>query len=545
MKNASLVKRLIVIPTLAFVCAVSVALSGCNGDIGQFDEDEVSAQACSYMSDKYGGQYRVMNLWEDKSYSLFNYNSLHRVFCEMSDGSTVIVPIGKKAGEPLLDNKQAHEICDEVYDVAIADIVNSGTEDLKAQGYTVNGAFVNRWSPELFDSSAVISQYSWESEVGSEEANGSEIGASTDLPGEAEEDLEEQLVEFETKESPFFHAYYDGNRNAFIEAEKDLVSMSTLDICYEISGPGANYEMGIPVDAPTIPLWETPLDKAGAAFSQLFGDKFFGNLSLYQTGYVTNYGSTGSTLVAEDGSGFLGELKYLGDYHAWLVVDWFYLGHGIWVTSDEHGVRLQEGDVTIQVGEAPSFEELAPERYFASDYPRTFDANALEQYTISLTDEKAAELIAKDEDIAEYGWFSARIAYDNKSPDCGFAQSVTISDLSPSLYVYELEESDDVPVASREWVTPAYAATAYTGSLSDNSEVISAIESGGAGSTGDTGSADDEGNSGGAGSIEPENTEPEESAYAFSGLSKTLMSNGWQYGRLVVSVNEPALYVRF
>ena len=75
MKNASLVKRLIVIPTLAFVCAVSVPLSGCNGDIGQFDEDEVSAQACSYMSDKYGGQNRVKNLWEDKSYSLNNYNS--------------------------------------------------------------------------------------------------------------------------------------------------------------------------------------------------------------------------------------------------------------------------------------------------------------------------------------------------------------------------------------------------------------------------------------------------------------------------------------
>lgn len=527
MKNASSVKRLILLPILAFVCATSVALSGCNGDIGQFDENEVSAQACSYMSDKYGGEYQVVSLWEDKSYSLFNYNSLHRVFCEMSDGSTVIVPIGEKAGEPLLDNKQAHEICDEVYDVAIADIVNSGTADLKAQGYTVNGAFVNRWSPDLFDSYAVISQYSWESEVGSEEASESEIGSNTGLPGETEEDLEEQLVEFETKESPFFHTRYDGNREEFIEAEKDLVSMSTLDICYEISGPGANYEIGIPIDAPTTPLWEVPLNKAGEAFSQLFGDKFFGNLSLYQAGYVTNYGSTGSTLVTEDGSGFLGELKYLGDYHAWLVVDWFYLGHGIWVTSDEHGVRLQEGDVTIQVGEAPSFEELAPELYFASDYPRTFDANALEQYTISLTSEKAAELIAEDEDIANYGWFSARIAYDNKNPDCGFAQSVVISDLSPSLYVYELEESDDVPVASREWVTPAYAATVHASSLSDNSDVISAIENGATGNT------------------ELENSGPEESAYAFSGLSKTLMSNGWQYGRLVVSIDEPARYVRF
>lgn len=470
--------RLLNLGVIAILLAPLAVASGCGGDTGRFDEGEVSAQAVSHMAEKYGGDYDVVALWEDKSYSLFSYSSFDRVFCEMSDGTQVIVPIGENAGEPLLDNKQSYEICEEVYDAAIAEAVESGVDELEGRGYSVSGALVNGLSPEAFDSSRCVSRFDWESPEDAE-GEAAEPGSAEGIDRDSIAGSLERYDREVEKETPFFHAKYEGDAAAFLEAESAVVDLSNIDVEYAIAGPDADYQDGVPVDAPTVPAWEEPLDGVADSLSGLCANRYFGDVAVYQ---------------AQDGGGFafdgdsrlLGELRCLGDSRSWLVVDWLYLGKGVWATSDEHGVRLEDGDLSLAVEDGADHAAADLEGYFRSDYPRAFDQAAFERYSISLDEGKAKEIARQDEDIEKYRWFSARIAYDNGDPACGLPEGVAVSSLSPSLYQAELEEPDSAgPEAGRE-----------------------------------------------------------DPVYDFSGLNVEPMSNGWQCGRLVVRLDEPASYFR-
>ena len=76
---------------LVLLAIVTVLALGSCGNLGEFDEGEVARQAEQYYAEKYGDNAHVVDVWEDRSYSLFGYRSSGRAFCTMSDGQTVLV----------------------------------------------------------------------------------------------------------------------------------------------------------------------------------------------------------------------------------------------------------------------------------------------------------------------------------------------------------------------------------------------------------------------------------------------------------------------
>ena len=473
--------------TLVLSALLIALLSACADDIGRFDENEVAAQATTHMKDKYGLDVSVLNTWEDKTYSLFSYTSLDRVFCEMSDGTQVIVPIGEKRDEPIVDNKQSKEICDEVYDSALQEILDSGQTELANAGYTVSAIYINGFSPDAFDSYDYISLYDWESQEGSFERSEEDASEASQSQASSEEELDNPIEEDATRETPFFHSYYNGDRAAFLQSEAQLVDLGVLQIQFVISGPDADYTNGIPINASPNPRWTSTLERVGYSISELCSNRFYGYISAYQTGYVVEGVNAGGASYPDDSSGFLGELTYNRDSHDWLIVNWVNLGHGIWITSDEEGVSLEQGDVDLVVDTAPNYTDLNPEGVFVSDYPRSFDSNALECYSLSLADKKSAEIIRRNSD-SRRDWISARIAYDNTDPACGLPSGTAIADLSPSLYLIEIEEVNEGEGSSQQ--------------------------------------------------------NPEEK-YSLSGMARQTMANGWQQARCVLYVDKPTTYVRF
>lgn len=466
----------------ALACAIAIALSGCESDIGKFDEGEVSQQAVSYMTEKYGEEFSVVSLWEDKSYSLFSYNSLDRVFCQMSDGSQVIVPIGEAAGEPLRDNKQAFKICEEVYDTAIAQAVAFGTAALERDGYTVSAACVNGLPVDQFDSSTVVSVYDWESESDDERSESAILKTGAQVPADQYDEWYARQFE---RETPFFHAKYDGDAKTFLEEEAKIVSFGIVDVQYVISGLDANYENGVPTDVPTAPRWQQPVSEAGTQLARLCGNRYSGYIEVYQTQPGEQAGDQGASF--DRFTSYLGRLDCQGDKSSWLVIDWLYLGDGVWVTSNEPGVRLEDGDLLLSAEDVkPEFTMAEMRDYFRDDYPREFNEALFQQYRIEVDPEKARELAEQDEDIAKYRWFSAWIAYDNTNPECRLPEGVVAGELSPSLYQFEERGS---------------------------------------------GVVDADGN-------------PKEYLRDFRGLKEDLMANGWQVGSLAVDLDVPVSYFR-
>ena len=76
---------------LVLLAIVTVLALGSCGNLGEFDEEGVARQAERYYAEKYGDDARVVDVWEDRSYALFGYQSSGQAFCTMSDGQTVLV----------------------------------------------------------------------------------------------------------------------------------------------------------------------------------------------------------------------------------------------------------------------------------------------------------------------------------------------------------------------------------------------------------------------------------------------------------------------
>ena len=388
--------RMLLAACMLSVLASILALTGCS-NLGEFNEGAIVQQAESYYESKYGARVEVADVWEDRSYQLFGYRSSGQAFCTMEDGNTVLVDFEEGV---LGDNRQQHEIV-AAYEERVREAIGDATQQLEDAGYAVPLAFINNLSPEaegFLDGQ--ISTYTWQKNDDAPEESGS-----------------------------FFYTRYTGS-DRFFEQEGARVRFGILSIDIEISGKDAAYEDGFPTNVPTRPTWVDPIDEACATLLPLTNNQPVAEVTVYQEGY--------RNLARMEGEpfGLLGELSPFDNREPtgnWLIVDWIPLGKGVYITSDEHGVRLREGDVTLTEAEgAFSLEELVESGNLDERESRTYHPEAFAIYQLDIQTDLFASAPV---DVQDKGWFDVNIAYDNTDPAAGLEQlDVAAEELAPSLY---------------------------------------------------------------------------------------------------------------
>lgn len=404
------------VPCLA-VCALLIftsflALTGCS-NLGEFDQDAIVQQAVRYYESKYGAHVEVADIWEDRSYQLFGYRSSGRAFCTMEDGNTVLVDFEKGV---LGDNRQQHEIV-AAYEKRVREAIGDATQQLEDAGYAVPLVFINNRSPEaggFLDGQ--ISTYTWQKNDNAPEESGS-----------------------------FFYTRYTGS-DRFFEQEGSRVRFGILSIDIEISGKDAAYENGFPTNVPVRPAWVDPIDEACATLLPLTNNEPVAKVAVYQEGYRNLARMEGEPL------GLLGELSPFDNMEPtgnWLIVDWIPLGKGVYITSDEPGVRLREGDVTLtEVEDAFSLEELVESGRLDERENRTYHPEAFATYQLEVRSDLFASAPV---DVQDKGWFDVNIAYDNTDPTAGLAQlGVVAEELAPSLYTVRINPVSENPEDSED-----------------------------------------------------------------------------------------------
>lgn len=394
-----------------FACAFAAALAGCS-NLGEFNESAVVRQAESYYADKYGEHVKVADLWEDRSYQLFGYRSSGQAFCTMEDGACVLVDFEEGV---VGDNRQQDEIV-AAYEQRFRDAVEDATQRLESAGYTVSFVYINGLSPKtdgFLDGE--ISTHTWQRNEEASEETGS-----------------------------FFYARYTGDE-CFFEQEASRVYLGAPSIELEISGADANYGHGFPVNVPARPAWVDPIDAACEALLPLTDNDPEVEVTVFQEGYRNAARMEGTPF------GMLGELSPFDNEEPtgnWLIVDWVSLGKGIYVTSDEAGVRLRDGDVALAAVEGSfSLEELVVSGRLDERESRTYLPEAFEIYRL---DTNADLFATAPAGVRDKGWFSVNIAYDNTDPETGLAQlGIEPVALAPSLYTVkanpDVEDSKDEP----------------------------------------------------------------------------------------------------
>lgn len=221
---------------LVFLAIVTVlALAGC-GNLGEFDEGDVARQAEQYYAEKYGDDARVVDVWEDRSYDLFGYQSSGRAFCTMSDGQTVLVDFEDGV---VGDNRQQGEIT-AAYEQRFREELGGCCERLGDAGCDVASVTVNGVPLEedgFFE--GCISMYYW----------------PEDPAGEKNDEVETTVEQ----SASFFYARYTGD-DSFFEQEASRVSLGVPYGQIELSGADADYADGFPTDVPETPAWVEPIE---------------------------------------------------------------------------------------------------------------------------------------------------------------------------------------------------------------------------------------------------------------------------------------------
>lgn len=389
-----------------------LALTGCS-NLGEFDQEAIVQQAESYYESKYGAHVEMADVWEDRSYQLFGYRSSGRAFCTMEDGSTVLVDFEEGV---LGDNRQQHEIVT-AYEERLREAIGDATQQLESAGYTVSLVLINNLSPEadgFLDGR--ISTYTWQKNDDSSEESGS-----------------------------FFYARYSGS-DRFFEQEAPRVSLGVPSIDIEISGRDAAFEHGFPMNVPARPSWVDPIDDACATLLPLTDNEPEVKVTVFQEGYRN------LALMEGEPLGMLGELSPFDNMEPtgnWLIVDWIPLGKGVYITSDEPGVRLREGDVTLtEVEGAFSLEELVKSGRLDERESRTYHPEAFATYQLEVRSDLFASAPV---DVQDKGWFDVDIAYDNTDPTAGLAQlGVVAEELAPSLYTVRINPAAEDPEDSSD-----------------------------------------------------------------------------------------------
>lgn len=381
------------------VLLAALALAGCS-DMGKFDEGAVAHQAEQYYAEKYGASVKAVDVWEDRSYSLFGYDSLDRAFCTMDDGTAVLVDFEDGV---VGDNRQQDEIT-AAYEQRFREELALGEKRLEDAGFTVTLMLVNGAAPTdagFFE--GCISTHEWHT-------------------GEGED----------PKAGSFFYTRYTGDEG-FFEAEAEHVDLGWPLVEVEVSGPDANYPDAFPTNVPEKPAWVDPVDETCRSLLPLTDGDPTTELVVYQSGYRER------ALADDSDCGMLGKLSPFGDETeagSWLVVDWVPVGKGVYVTSDEPGVRLRAGDAVLEETDGPcTFDELEASGSLDRFETRSFSPTAFKAYHLEATPGLFSSLPA---DVQDKGWFSVKVAYDNKDPDAGLRDlGVTPGRLRPTLYTIE------------------------------------------------------------------------------------------------------------
>lgn len=418
--------------SLVLLAMVTIlVLAGCS-NLGEFDEGDVARQAEQYYAEKYGDNAHVVDVWEDRSYALFGYRSSGQAFCIMSDGQTVLVDFEDGV---VGDNRQQDEVT-AAYEQRFREELEGCCERLGDAGCDVASVTVNGVPLEedgFFEER--ISMYYWPEDPAGEKN------------GEAETTVEQS--------ASFFYARYTGD-DSFFEQEASRVSLGVPYVEIELSGAGADYPNGFPTDVPETPAWVAPIDETCRALLPLTDGETETRVVVYQAGCRDEVPEdTDVAVLSHAENGKLGELSPFddsdtgaGDIGSWLIVEWIPVGKGVYVTSDDCGVRLRAGDVTLETVESPvSLEELQESGSLERFDKREFAPAAFEAYSLAVAPDLFARL---PESVQDKGWFDIRLAYDNQDPQTGLAElGVTPGDLTPTLYQVEknsaAEDVDDTP----------------------------------------------------------------------------------------------------
>lgn len=418
---------------LVLLAIVTILALGSCGNLGEFDEEDVARQAERYYAEKYGDDAHVVDVWEDRSYALFGYQSSGRAFCTMSDGQTVLVDFEDGV---VGDNRQQDEIT-AAYEQRFREELECCCERLGDAGCDVASVWVNGVPLEedgFFDE--CISTYYWPEDPAGEKN------------GEVETTVEQS--------ASFFYAHYTGD-DSFFEQEASRVSLGVPYVEIELSGADADYADGFPTDVPEAPAWVAPIEEACRALLPLTDGETETRVVVYQAGcHNEAFGVIDDAVVTSDAENRkLGELSPFddndtgaGDIGSWLIVEWVPVGKGVYVTSDDCGVRLRAGDVTLETVESPvSLEELQESGSLERFDKREFAPAAFEAYSLAVAPDLFVRLT---ESVQDKGWFDIRLAYDNQDPQTGLAElGVTPGDLAPTLYRVEknpaAEDVDSAP----------------------------------------------------------------------------------------------------
>ena len=414
---------------LVLLAIVTVLALGSCGNLGEFDEEDVTRQAEQYYAEKYGDNAHVVDVWEDRSYALFGYQSSGRAFCTMSDGQTVLVDFEDGV---VGDNRQQDEVT-AAYEQRFREELEGCCERLGDAGCDVASVTVNGVPLEedgFFE--GCISTYYWPEDPAGEKN------------GEVETTVEQS--------ASFFYACYTGD-DSFFEQEASRVSLGVPYVEIELSGADADYAHGFPTDVPETPAWVAPIEGACRALLPLTDGDEETRVVVYQAGCRDEAPDDADDIAVSDAeNGKLGELSPFddsdaaaGDIGSWLIVEWFPVGKGVYVTSDECGVRLRTGDVELETVESPvSLEELQESGSLERFDEREFAPAAFEAYSLAVAPDLFARL---PESVQDKGWFDIRLAYDNRDPQTGLAElGVTPGDLAPTLYQIEKNpDTEDAP----------------------------------------------------------------------------------------------------
>ena len=406
-------------PLVLLVLVTILVLAGCS-NLGEFDEGDVARQAEQYYAEKYGDNAHVVDVWEDRSYALFGYQSSGQAFCTMSDGQTVLVDFEDGV---VGDNRQQDEVT-AAYEQRFREELEGCCERLGDAGCDVASVTVNGVPLEedgFFE--GCISTYYWPEDPAGEKN------------GEVETTVEQS--------ASFFYARYTGD-NSFFEQEASRVSLGVPYVEIELSGADADYADGFPTDVPETPAWVAPIDEACRALLPLTDGDAETRVVVYQAGCRDGVPEdTDAAVLSDAENGKLGELGPFddndtgaGDIGSWLIVEWVPVGKGVYVTSDECGVRLRTGDVELETVESPvSLEELQESGSLERFDEREFAPGAFEAYSLAVAPDLFARL---PESVRDKGWFNIRLAYDNQDPQTGLAElGVTPGGLAPTLYRVE------------------------------------------------------------------------------------------------------------
>ena len=423
-------RKLALLVLLALVTIL--VLAGCS-NLGEFDEGDVARQAERYYAEKYGDDARVVDVWEDRSYALFGYRSSGQAFCTMSDGQTVLVDFEDGV---VGDNRQQDEITG-AYEQRFREELEGCCERLGDAGCDVASVWVNGVPLEedgFFEE--CLSTYYWPEDPAGEKN------------GEAETTAEQS--------ASFFYARYVGD-DSFFEQEASRVNLGVPYVEIELSGADADYARGFPTDVPETPVWVEPIDETCRALLPLTDGETEARVIVYQAGCCNEApdDADDAVVTSDAENGKLGELSPFddsdtgtGDIGSWLIVEWVPVDKGVYVTSDECGVRLRAGDVMLETVESPvSLEELQESGSLERFDEREFAPTAFEAYSLAVAPDLFARL---PESVRDKGWFDVRVAYDNQDPQTGLAElGVTPDDLAPTLYQVEknsaAEDADDAP----------------------------------------------------------------------------------------------------